>query len=63
MGEALLKSDWLGRGMAWLQSLVGLLGKKGGSAAFLISIPLEPGNLDSSDFARDSPLDLVPFMF
>lgn len=60
MGEALRESDWLGRGMAWPQSL---LGKEGRQCWFLISILLEPGNVDSSgDFARDSPLDLVLFM-
>lgn len=36
--------------------------KEGRHCCFLISIPLEPGNLDSSsDFARDSSLDLVLF--
>lgn len=34
MGEALRESDWLGRGMTWPQNLLGLLGKKGGSAVF-----------------------------
>jgi hypothetical protein len=64
MGEALGESDWLGRGMAWRQNLLGLLGKKGGRAALLISSPLDPGNLDSSsDFARDAPPDLVRFIF
>lgn len=58
MGEAFQEGDCLGKGMAWLQSL---LGKKGGQpCCLLISSPLEPGNLGSSgDFARDSPLDLV----
>lgn len=63
MGKALQEGDCLSRGMARPQSF---LRKKGDrrSHCLLINTSLEPRKLDfSSDFARDSPLDLNSLVF